>query len=133
MCGPVHLYNAIIVTQDMSEKTECNSEENANQDDVEKKPARKQSSKREAVPIPMGGAKPSVQNANKYNAVAKKQSSNWEAVPIPIGASKANAQRSYLDNSMDTASHAMKDQKENWQRIQRTTFTNWINNRLQGI
>ena len=155
----------------MSEKMECNSEENANQDDAEKKPARKKSSKWEAVPIPMGGAKPIVQNANQDSAeektpkkkssnweavpipmggakpiaqstnqdsaeekTPKKKSSNWEAVPIPMGGGKANTQRSYLDNSMDTASHAIKgkDQKENWQRIQRTTFTNWINNRLQG-
>lgn len=63
----------------------------------------------------------------------KKPATKWEAVPIPIGG-KANEQRSYLDNKMETASHAIKgkDQKENWQRIQRTTFTNWINNRLQG-
>ena len=68
----------------------------------------------------------------------KKKTSKWEAVPIPTGTRKTNlqpnAQGSYLNNDMDTASHALKgkDQKENWQRIQRTTFTNWINNRLQG-
>ena len=89
----------------MSEKTEHNSVADANHDGAEK-PAKKKSSKWEAVPIPMGG-KTSVQS---------------------------NEQRSYLDNSMDNASHAIKgkDQKENWQRIQRTTFTNWINNRLEG-
>ena len=75
---------------------------------------------------------------------AKKKSigSKWEAVPIhrpiPVAGKTSvqpNEQRSYLDNSMDTASHAIKgkDKKENWQRIQRTTFTNWINNRLEGM
>jgi len=67
----------------------------------------------------------------------KKPSTKWEAVPIPMGVKanvQSNASRSYLDSTMNTASHAIKgkDQKENWQRIQRTTFTNWINNRLQG-
>lgn len=68
----------------------------------------------------------------------KKKTSKWEAVPIPTGGTinvQSNApQSSYLNNDMNTASHAIKgkDKKENWQRIQRTTFTNWINNRLQG-
>lgn len=67
----------------------------------------------------------------------KKKATKWEAVPIPMAGKtivQSNVQRSYLDNDMDTASHALKgkDKKENWQRIQRTTFTNWINNRLQG-
>ena len=81
----------------------------------------------------------------EYNSVTdgeeqpKKKATKWEAVPIPMGikttsTSQSNAQSSFLNNAMDTAGHAMKgkDQKENWQRIQRTTFTNWINNRLQG-
>ena len=67
----------------------------------------------------------------------KKKTSKWEAVPIPTGgkiSAQSNAPSSYLNNDMNTASHAIKgkDKKENWQRIQRTTFTNWINNRLQG-
>ena len=65
----------------------------------------------------------------------KKKVTKWEAVPVGVKASvQSNVPRSYLDSSMNTDSHAIKgkEQKENWQRIQRTTFTNWINNRLQG-
>ena len=96
---------SLLYSENMSEKTEHNSAADANQDGSEK-PTKKKNSKWEAVPIPMGG-KTSLQS---------------------------NEQRSYLDNNMNTASHTIKgkDQKENWQRIQRTTFTNWINNRLQG-
>lgn len=105
--GVVRSVLLFIAALSMSEKTEHNSVVDTKQDGAEK-PTKKKSigSKWEAVPIPVAG-KPSVQ---------------------------PNEQRSYLDNSMDTASHAIKgkDQKENWQRIQRTTFTNWINNRLQG-
>ena len=88
----------------MSEKTEQNSVADGNQDDEEK---------------------------------PKKKTSKWEAVPLFPGAKssvQSNAQNSYLNNDMNTASHALKgkDKRDNWQRIQRTTFTNWINSRLQG-
>ena len=67
----------------------------------------------------------------------KKKTSKWEAVPLFPGAKtsvQSNAQNSYLNNDMNIASHALKgkDKRDNWQRIQRTTFTNWINSRLQG-
>ena len=65
---------------------------------------------------------------DKKDKPAEKKS-QWEAVPV-------TAKRHGGGTGGDTAcgQRGLKDinKKEDWLRIQRTTFTNWINDRLKG-
>lgn len=89
---------------------------------------KKKTSKWEAVPIPTND-----HGNQDGEEKPKKKTSKWEAVPIPMGGNAAGGVQPYAQsNTAGTYTLKGKQQKENWQRIQRTTFTNWINNRLQG-